>query len=103
MLAVRSINALSGRDVDSVPANVKRWEQIEKSAPYGNVSNRSSTFRKLNLTDEIRGYNPDKVNEFLASEARSDRQQQNHHNCRTQMERIFFPKNASLGKLESGK
>ena len=47
------MNASSGRDVASVTAISECGEQVESSDPYGNVTETNSTFRKLNLTDEI--------------------------------------------------
>ena len=53
-LAVRSINASSGRDAVSVTANSERGEHIGNTAFFENVSNRNNTF-ELNRSDTTRG------------------------------------------------
>ena len=78
-LVVKSMNASARRDAASVTVISKRWEQVAISALHKNVSDKSSTFRELNLTDELRVYNPVKESEFLRSEARVDRQPYIHH------------------------
>ena len=73
-LVGRSINALARRDVASVTVISKCWEQVAIFAPYKKVSDRIITFRELNLTDELRGYNPVTESQFWVSEARVGRQ-----------------------------
>ena len=48
-LAIRSINASSGRDVTSVTANSERGEHIGITAPFENVSERNNTLHVLNV------------------------------------------------------
>ena len=50
-LAVNLMNTFSARDW-SVTANSEYGEEVWISAPYGNVSERKSTFRELNITNE---------------------------------------------------
>ena len=69
-LTVSSTNAQrTGGDIAGITASSERGEQVEISAPFGNVFDRNSTLRKLNWTDETWRYNPDEINEFPVSEA----------------------------------
>ena len=51
-LAVRSINAFSGRDATSVKANSEREERMGITDPFENVSEKDNTLHVLNTKDE---------------------------------------------------
>ena len=53
-LAVKSVNASSGRDVASVTANSECGERIGITASFENVSKRNNTLHELNANDETR-------------------------------------------------
>ena len=78
-LAIRSINAPSGRDVTSVIANSERRERVGINASLKNVSE-NNILRVSNVNDETRQNIPDKVSELSVPETRFDRQPQSHHN-----------------------
>ena len=78
-LAIRSINASSGRDATSVTANSERGEQIGITAPFENVSERNNTLYVLNVNDETRNNIPDEVSELSVPGTHYDRQSHAHH------------------------
>ena len=51
-LAIRSINASSGRDAISITANSERGERIGITASLKNVSERNNTLHVLKTNDE---------------------------------------------------
>ena len=51
-LAIRSMNASSGRDATSVTANSEGGEHIGITAPFENVSERNNTLHVLSTNDE---------------------------------------------------
>ena len=51
-LAIRSINASSGRDVTSVTANSERVERVGINASFENASENNNTLRVPNVNDE---------------------------------------------------
>ena len=53
-LAIRSINASSGRDVTSVSANSERREHMGINAPIENASENNNTLGVTNVNDETR-------------------------------------------------
>ena len=63
-LAVRSINASSGRDTTSVTANSERGERIGITASFENESEKNKTLHVFNTNDETRKNIPDKVSEL---------------------------------------
>ena len=77
-LAIRSINASSGRDVTSVTANSERGEHVGINASFENASE-SNILRVSNVNDETRQIIPDEVSELSVAETRFDRQPQTHH------------------------
>ena len=81
-LAVRSINASSGRDVTSVSANSERREHVGINASFENVSGNSSTLGESNVNDESRHNIPDEVSELSVPETHFDRQPHTHHKDR---------------------
>ena len=82
-LAIRSINASSGRDVTSVTANSERGERVGINASFENASENNNTLRVPNVSDETRLYIPDEVSELSVPETRFDRQPHTHHSSPT--------------------
>ena len=63
-LAVRSMNAASGRDATSVMANSERGKRIEITFPFQNESERNSTLQMLNTEDGTCNEFPNEVSEL---------------------------------------
>ena len=78
-LAIRSINASSGRDATSVTANSVRGEHVGINASFEKASENNNTSRVPNVNDETRLNIPDEVSELSVPETRFDRQPQTHH------------------------
>ena len=78
-LAIRSINASSGRDATSLSANSERRERIGINASFENASKNNDTLDVSNVNDETRQNNPDEVNELSVPETHFDRQSRTHH------------------------
>ena len=78
-LAIRSINASSGRDATSVTANSECGERVGINASFENASENNNTLRVPNVNDETRLNIPDEVSELSVPETRFDRQPQTHH------------------------
>ena len=78
-LAIRSINASSGRDVTSVTANSERGERVGINASSENTSENNNTLHVPNVSDETRLNIPDEVSELSVPETRFDWQPQTHH------------------------
>ena len=78
-LAIRSINASSGRDATIVMANSERGEHIGITAPFESVSERNITLHVFNTNDETRNNIPDEVSELSVSGTYLDRQPHTHH------------------------
>ena len=79
-IAIRSINASSGRDVTSVTANSEREERAGINASFQNASENNDILRVSNVNDETRQNIPDEVSESLVPGTRFDRQPHTHHN-----------------------
>ena len=56
-LAIRSINASSGRDATSVTANSERGEHVEINTSFEKASGNNNTLHVLNVNDETRNNN----------------------------------------------
>ena len=67
-LAIRSINASSGRDMTSVTANSEREEHVGINASFENASGNNNTLHVSNVNDESRHNIPDEVSEMSAPE-----------------------------------
>ena len=80
-LAIRSINASSGRDATSVSATSERMERVGINASFENASKNNDTLDASNVHDETRHNNPDEVSELSAPETHFDRQAHTHHNA----------------------
>ena len=65
-LAIRSINASSGRDATSVSANSERRERVGVNASLENASRNNDTLDVSNVNDETRHNIPDEVSELSA-------------------------------------
>ena len=78
-LAIRSINASSGRDATSVSANSERRERLEIDASFENASKNNDTLGVSDVNDETRQNNPDEVSELSVPETHFDRQAHTHH------------------------
>ena len=79
-LAIRSMNASSGRDATSVSANSEGREHVRINASFENASGKNNTLGVSNVNDEIRHNIPDEVSEFSFAERHYDRQSHTHHN-----------------------
>ena len=77
-LAIRSINASSGRDVTSVTANSERGERVGISASFENASE-NDILRVSNVNDETRQNILDEVGELSVPETRFDRKPPTPH------------------------
>ena len=78
-LAIRSINASSGRDATSVSANSERREHVGINASFENASRNNDTLDVSNVNDETRHNIPDEVSGLSVPETHFDRQLHTHH------------------------
>ena len=78
-LAIRSINASSGRDATSVSANSERRERVGNITSFENASENNNTLGVSNVNDETRHNIPDEVSELSVPETHFDRQARTHH------------------------
>ena len=78
-LAIRSINASSGREVTSVTANSEHRERVGIDASFENASKNNDTLDVSNVNDETRHNIPDEVSELSVPETHFDRQAHTHH------------------------
>ena len=78
-LAIRSINASSGRDVTSASGNSERREYEGINASFENASTNNRTLGMANTNDETRHDFHDGVSELPVSETQFDRQLPIHH------------------------
>ena len=85
-LAIRSINASSGRAATSVTANSEGREHVRINASFENASENNNMEQVLNENDETRNNIPDEVSELTVSGARFDRQTHTHHSKHRQGE-----------------
>ena len=78
-LAIRSINASSGRYATSVSANSERREHVGINASFENASENNNTLGVSNVNDETRHDIQDEVSELSVLETRFNRQPHSHH------------------------
>ena len=78
-LAIRPINASSGRDATSVSANSESREHVGINTSFENESGNNNTLHLSNVNDETRHNIPDEVSELSVPETYFDRQTQTHH------------------------
>ena len=79
-LAIRSINASSGRDATSVSANSERREHVGIKTFFENGSRNNDTLDVSNVNDETRHNIPDEVSELSVPGTHFDRQAHTPHN-----------------------
>ena len=85
-LAIRSINAFSGRDATTMSANSEREEHVGINAAFENASGRNNILRVSNVNVETRHNIPDEVSEMSVPETHFDRQAHTHHTYITTMQ-----------------
>ena len=78
-LAIRSIDASSGREVTGVTANSECGEHVGINASFENASENNIILRVSNVNDETQQNIPDEVSELSVPAARFDRQPNTHH------------------------
>ena len=78
-LAIRSINASSGRDATSVSANSERREHVGINTFFENASRNNNSLGVSNVNDETRQKIPVEVSELSVPETPFDQQPHNHH------------------------
>ena len=78
-LAIRSINASSGRDVTSVSANSERREHAGINASFENASENNNKLNATTENDETRQSIHDEVSELSVPGTHFDRQPHTHH------------------------
>ena len=78
-LAIRSINASSGRDMTSLTENSERREQVGINDSFENASGNNNTLSVSNVNDETRHNIPDEVSELSVPETHFDRQTHTYH------------------------
>ena len=78
-LAIRSMNASSGRDVTSVSASSERREHVGINASFENASGSNNTLTVSNVNDETRHNIPDEVSELSVPETPFDLQPYTNH------------------------
>ena len=88
-LAIRSINASSGRDATNVSSNSERTERVGVNASLENASRNNDTLDVSNVNDETRHNIPDEVSELSVPVTHFDRQPHTHHSCISRP-RIFY-------------
>ena len=78
-LAIKTINASSGRDMTSGTANSECGEYVGIDASFENASGNNSILHVSNVNDETRYNIPDEVSELSVPETHFDRQAHTHH------------------------
>ena len=78
-LAIRWMNASSGRDATSVSANSECREHVGINTSFENASGNNSTLGVSNVNDETRHNVPDEVSELSVPETHFERQAHTHH------------------------
>ena len=78
-LAIRSINASSGRDATNVSANSERREHVGINASFENASRNNDTLDVSNVNDETRDNILDEVSVLSVPEKHFDWQPHTHH------------------------
>ena len=78
-LAIKSINASSGRDATSVSVNSERKEHVGINASFENASGNNNTLGVSNVNDETRHSIPDEESGLSVPETHFDRKPHTHH------------------------
>ena len=89
-LAIRSINASSGRDATSVSANSERRERVGINAFFEDASKNNDTLDVSNVNDETRHNITDEVSELSVPIIHFDRQTHTHHMVTGAKEQIHY-------------
>ena len=89
-LAIRSINASSGRDAITVAANSECREHVGINDSSENASGNNNVQQVSNGNDETRNNIPDEVSELSVPETRFDRQTHTHHNMSNNFSSVFI-------------
>ena len=90
-LAIRSLNAFSGRDVTSVSANSECREHAGIAASFENASENNNTIGVTSLNDEARRNSQGGVSELSVPGTQFDRQSHIHHVMTGGSEQIHNP------------
>ena len=90
-LAIRSLNAFSGRDVTSVSANSECREHAGIGASFENASENNNTIGVTSINDEARRNSQDGVSELSVPGTQFDRQSHIHHAITGGSEQIHNP------------
>ena len=90
-LAIRSLNASSGRDVTSVSANSECREHAGIDASFENASENNNTIGVTSVNDEARRNSQDGVSELSVPGTQFDRQSHIHHVMTGGSEQIHNP------------
>ena len=90
-LAIRSLNAFSGRDVTSVSANSECREHAGIGASFENASENNNTIGVTSINDEARRNSQDGVSELSVPGTQFDRQSHIHHVITGGSEQIHNP------------
>ena len=90
-LAIRSINASSGRDVASGCANSERRERTGINISFENASENNNTIGVTSINDEARRNSQDGVSELSVPGTQFDRQSHIHHVMTGGSEQIHNP------------
>ena len=78
-LAIRSLNASSGRDVTSVSGNSERRDHERMNTSFGSASENNGTLGMTNANDETRCNPHDRVGELSVAGTQFDQQSPAHH------------------------
>ena len=87
-LAIRSLDASSGRDAISVTANSEHGEHVGINASFENASGNINVLHASNVNDETQSYIPDEVSKLSVPETRFDRQTHTHQNSVHRIQRF---------------
>ena len=78
-LAIRSLNASSGRDVTSMSANSERRDRTGINGSFENASENVNTLGVTDINDETRHNSQDAISELPVPGTHFDRQPHTHH------------------------
>ena len=78
-LAIRSINASSGRVVTSVSGNSERRDHERINTSFGSASENNNSLGMTNANDEARRNPHDRVSELSVADTQFDQQSPTHH------------------------
>ena len=96
-LAIRSINASSGRDAISVSANSENREHAGIFASFGNASENNNALGVTNIDDETRHSVRDGVSELSVTGTQVDRHSRTHHTATGTSEQTHYDRHLVVG------